>query len=79
MGVITGDNTLYFIIIYNENQVFDGPFLQDMPSVMSEIQKETGIVFADAINLDGGTASTFYSDEVNLSEMSPVGSFFCIK
>ena len=79
VGAITGDNTLYFLIIYNENQVFDGPFLKDMPNVISEIQKDTGIVFADAINLDGGSASAFYSDEVNLAEMSPVGSFFCIK
>ena len=42
-------------------------------------EEKTGIVFADVLNLDGGTASTFYSDSLQLPEAVISGSFFCLK
>jgi exopolysaccharide biosynthesis protein len=79
MAAITGENRLYFIVVYNPTQVFDGPKLKDLDDVLSQIEDKLGIVFADAINLDGGSASVFYSDDVELAEISFVGSFFCLK
>lgn len=79
LAAVTGENILYFIVIYNPEQVYDGPYLADSPGILSEIGKLTGISFADAVNLDGGSASAFYAGEQTFSELSSVGSAFCIK
>lgn len=78
LAVVTGDNRLYFLVIFSPEQVFDGPKLTDLGAILSEIEKATGLVFADAINLDGGSASAFITSEFTLIEVSPVGSFFCL-
>ena len=79
LAAVTGENILYFIVIFNPEQVYDGPYLADLPGILSEIGKQTGISFADAVNLDGGSASAFYAGEKTFSELSSVGSAFCIK
>jgi len=79
IAATTGENKLVFIVIYNPESVFDGPLLAELPQVVSEISEKNKLNIADAINLDGGSASTFISNSVTLTEISPVGSFFCLK
>lgn len=76
---VTGSNELYFIVFYSKNSVYNGPLLVDLPGVVQSFEQKSGIVFADAVNLDGGSASAFYADGFSLSELSPVGAFFCAK
>lgn len=79
VAAVTGENSLVFLIIYGKENVFDGPYLSDLPQVLKVIEEKIKIIFADAINLDGGTASAFYTDDFKLSELSPIGSYFCVK
>jgi uncharacterized protein YigE (DUF2233 family) len=76
---VTGENKTVFIVFYDPESVFIGPMLEDMPQALELFGEKTGVVLADAMNLDGGSASAFFTAEVNLSEASPVGSFFCVK
>lgn len=75
----TGENNTVFIVIYDPESQFNGPFLSDLPEILKAFQLKVNLVFADALNLDGGTASAFYAPETSLSELSPIGSYFCIK
>lgn len=72
-------NEVYFIIFYDKNSVYIGPYLADLPELVRIFSQKKSIQITDALNLDGGTASTFHSGNISLSELSPVGSFFCIK
>src|SRR4030067_3128903 len=76
ISAITGNNELYFLVIYDKNSSFSGPKLTDLPNILSEVEKSLSLDLADAINLDGGTASVFISPEIKLSELTSVGSFF---
>jgi hypothetical protein len=76
---VTGENKTVFIVFYDPKSVFMGPMLEDMPRALELFGEKTGVVLADAMNLDGGSASAFFTAELNLSEASPVGSFFCVK
>lgn len=77
VAAVTGDNKLYFIVIYDNNSQYRGPFLEDLPSELKLFEEKTRITFADIINLDGGSASAFLSSDTKLSEINPVGAFFC--
>lgn len=74
----TRDNTYVFLTVYDENSVYGGPLLSDLPSAVEEISNQEKLRIADAINLDGGSASAFYNGDIMLSELTPVGSMFCI-
>jgi len=76
---ITGENESVFIVFFSPESVYSGPKLADLADVLNEFQSKTGIILADAMNLDGGTASAFYTDEIRLPETKSVGSFLCIK
>ncbi len=76
---VTGENKLIFIAFYDPESVYLGPKLVDLPNAIGRFEEKTKIQIADAINLDGGTASTFYTSEVKLSEIQNVGAFFCEK
>lgn len=75
----TGSNSSVFLVFYNKSSVYLGPFLSKLPEALKIFEEKSGISLADAINLDGGSASAFYSEGVSLPELSPVGSFFCWK
>lgn len=79
--VVTLDknNKVTFLSIYNSSSVYLGPHLADVPDILREFEKKTGEKFMFALNLDGGTASAFYSDSLSLPELSPIGSYFCVK
>jgi uncharacterized protein YigE (DUF2233 family) len=74
----TGDNQTIFIVFYNPASVYIGPQLVDLPDELKQFQTENNIQIADAMNLDGGTASVFNNGDLNLPEASLSGSFFCI-
>jgi uncharacterized protein YigE (DUF2233 family) len=75
----TSDNKLIFIAIYRDNSDFQGPMLGDLPEIINLFSQKTGINVAEAINLDGGSASVFISNYVRLNELAHIGSYFCIK
>ncbi len=77
IAAVTGSNKLIFIVIYNKNSEYNGPLLADVPVILKSFEQKSGITLADAINMDGGSASTFFSGDTKLSEFSPVGAFFC--
>ncbi len=79
VAAVTGDNELIFIVFYDSDARFSGPLLADLPQLLGEFENKTQINIADAINMDGGSASAFITDEVSLTEISPIGSFFCLK
>lgn len=79
VSAVTGSNELYFFVLYNPESSFEGPLLVNLPSLVKEIDSRLNLNIADAINLDGGAASVFINEEVSLSELSPVGSFWCVK
>ncbi len=74
---ITGENILYFLVIYDSNSNYSGPLLANLPDVLKIFEEKEGIIFADIINLDGGGASAFISPDTSLTEINPVGAFFC--
>ena len=79
VAALTNKNELYFIAFYDKESVFLGPLLVDLPGLVSKIQDEMDVKFISAINLDGGSASAFFNEEIQLSELTPIGSFFCEK
>lgn len=70
---------LYFLVITAPDSLFSGPKLADTPAVVSAIAAAENLSFSAAINLDGGSASAFFTQEIYLKELSPIGSFFCQK
>lgn len=79
IAAVNTDGSIIFIVLYKTDAVFDGPMLGDVPSALTAINTKEMLNITDAINLDGGSASAFYSDRRKFSELTPVGSFFCIK
>ncbi len=78
--VATAHNTtLVFLALYDPDNTYLGPLLRDVPRHVSIIQDTIGETFENAINLDGGSASVFLSEETSLQELTLVGSFFCAR
>jgi len=77
--VAAKNSELIFLTVYNPDSVFDGPLLGDLPKIVQEISQKENLHISEAINLDGGSASAFYSEETKLSELTPVGSLFCLR
>ena len=63
-----------FYAVTEKDNTFSGPLLSDLPSFLEELDID------EALNLDGGSASAFYSENgIRLGELTPIGSFFCGK
>lgn len=78
VAAVDSRGTLYFLTIFNENSVFLGPTLEELPEILQKAFLENNLDILSAINLDGGSAS-FFSDGTNkLNESVFVGSYFCI-
>ena len=75
----TNEEKIVFLIVYDNDSMFVGPYLSELPDVINEFNNQTDLDLVSALNLDGGAASAFYSASVKMSEISMVGSFFCIK
>lgn len=77
VAAVDGENKLSFLVFYNPDQIFDGPRLQDLPKGLEILEQQADTEFADAVNLDGGTASAFIAGSVKLTELTPIGSALC--
>jgi len=75
----TGENKLYFAIFFDPTSLYSGPYLKDMAKLVQKFSEKINIKIADALNLDGGAASSFYADSLKLTEITTVGSFFCMQ
>ena len=76
---ITEQNTLIFTVIVGNSSVTDGPFLKDLPDILTELNKQENINLTSATNLDGGSASAFITEDVAIYEYTWIGSFFCYR
>lgn len=76
--VAVGDG-MYFIMIFARDNSYDGPPLSELPAVISRIAKKENVSITDALNLDGGGASAFYSPDDFKSELERVGSLLCAR
>ena len=73
----TSDNEIYFIAIVAADNAHSGPLLADLPQIFQAFNDLGTQQITQLINLDGGSASTFYGEQVTLQELVPVGSFLC--
>ncbi|MDO8599984.1 MAG: phosphodiester glycosidase family protein [bacterium] len=74
----TSKGDVIFLMFYNKESTYLGPKLEEVPELLNEFSRLTGIPITSALNLDGGTASAFYTDGVSLGELTKIGSYFCI-
>jgi hypothetical protein len=58
--------------------VLDAPLLAELPEKMVEIGKNEKIIWETAINLDGGSASAYSDGADKISEITAVGSVWCM-
>jgi exopolysaccharide biosynthesis protein len=68
---------LLALSVFDQNSRFDGPTMTELPTVVTAIANREQLVITDAINLDGGAASAFYSSTDKLPEVVAVGSWIC--
>ena len=78
IAAITTQNHLIFIAIISKESEFNGPLLAETPQVLEKIGQKINQEFESAINLDGGSASVFFTPETFIEEFSPIGSYFCL-
>jgi exopolysaccharide biosynthesis protein len=79
IGAIDANNNLIFMAMFSENNPYSGPLLADLPDIILEINSKEKLEIIKAVNLDGGSASAFITNNTKLSELSTLGSSFCIK
>jgi len=79
IAAVTDDKKLVFLTLFDPQSAYQGPYLSDLPLIMREISKVLSSPIVSAINLDGGNASAFFSENTTLSELSPIGSLFCLQ
>ena len=63
--------------VFSSDQVFEGPYLADLPAVLSRINQKESLAITSAMNLDGGSASAFFSGDAAVGELTYVGSVLC--
>ena len=78
MVATTVTNAVLFFVLYDRENPYQGPLLSEVPFLLTQWQKQTTQEVRDAINLDGGSASAWYSEGFFLQELTAVGSFFCV-
>ncbi len=70
----TKNDEWYFIALTDQENHYEGPLLSEVPEVLGKLPQDV----SEALNLDGGSASAFYSEkETKLGELTLIGSFFC--
>ncbi|MFV1917617.1 MAG: phosphodiester glycosidase family protein [Patescibacteria group bacterium] len=76
---LTEDHSIVFLAFYKKDSVFLGPKLENLPVSVKYTSDKIGLKIVDALNLDGGSASAFITKDTQLSELTPIGSYFCIR
>lgn len=70
-------NNYYLGMITLKDDIYSGPLLSHLSPILSSI--DNPFIIDSAVNLDGGSASTFYEDAFHISELSSIGSLLCIR
>lgn len=78
IAAITDDDSIVFLALFHPESTFDGPRLVDVPAYTAAVNKKELLNITHAINLDGGSASAFHNENTTLSELTHIGSFFCV-
>ncbi len=77
------ESSYYLITVFSSENFYEGPLLSDLPSIFADKNIQNTIPFKLLLNLDGGSASFFYSKNSGepfvLSSFSNVGSVICMK
>lgn len=76
---ITSKGVLIFLTIFIPETKVQGPKLADLPDIIEKINARLPNKILNAINLDGGNASMFKNSNISISEVSSVGSIFCLR
>lgn len=79
----TNQGEFYLLALTEVDNVNSGPLLAELPEVIKRLNSLSIIhnsQFIILLNLDGGSASAFYSQGgIQISELTPIGSFLCGK
>ncbi|OGG00230.1 hypothetical protein A2Y99_03405 [Candidatus Gottesmanbacteria bacterium RBG_13_37_7] len=75
---MTESKELFFFIIHDKENILLGPYLSQLPEFMHVLGNKMGIKIDYAMNLDGGRASAFHSDYYHVTEVTYIGSYFCL-
>lgn len=78
IGQTTAKET-YILLITEEKNTFGGPLLAELPALIGIYNDKADEPLQTLVNLDGGSASTFINSEVAIEELTPIGSFLCMK
>lgn len=76
---INDHEQVLFITIYDPVSGYLGPKLADVPEILKSFANKKDIAIVDAMNLDGGSASAFYTIGVALGEITHIGSYLCAR
>jgi len=75
----TQDDRVLFVTFYIHDSIYNGPLLGDLPSILKQFAFDQDISIVAALNLDGGSATYFKNANIELPEVAPIGSMFCLQ
>ncbi|OGF98795.1 hypothetical protein A3D78_03805 [Candidatus Gottesmanbacteria bacterium RIFCSPHIGHO2_02_FULL_39_14] len=74
---------IYLVNVTDKESLASGPKLAEIPIIFQQLKAANILPFEELVNLDGGSASFFYSrdesGDLTFSSWSPIGSLLCIK
>lgn len=76
---INDKNEVILLTVYDPVSGYMGPKLAEVPDILQKFAAEKEIIIVDALNLDGGSASAFYTEGVALGEITHIGSYLCAR
>lgn len=75
----TQGGNIYLLTLVTDDLLSSGPYLGDLPQILVNISQQENWHISKAINLDGGRASALISDQIQIYELTWIGSFLCVK
>lgn len=79
LAITDKDSNIFFVVLYDPENIYNGPPLSEIHDMVMELEKNLHTTFESVINLDGGSASVFYTKAFKLPEVRTIGSYFCIR
>jgi exopolysaccharide biosynthesis protein len=77
IAALNNQSELIFLVLTGTDSLFSGPLLADTPKLVAALGQAIGQNLVAALNLDGGSASAFHTNDIHLNEYTYIGSFFC--
>ncbi len=78
VAAVSQSGSLVFLGVFDPENTFAGPKLAELAEIVKLVSDKEALDLVSAINLDGGSASSIKTELLQLSELTPVGSFFCL-